>query len=156
MNAASDVYSLGILLYELLTLHRPFEAESLPRLLYLKATAEFTPPSQSRPDREIPEEVERICLKAMSLQAEDRYHRLMTLQQGISQEIHEAMIGRQLDVLVEGRSTETDLLLQARTWGQAPEIDGITYINEGYAEPGTIVRAEIVDSGDYDLVARIL
>jgi len=73
VNAASDVYSLGILLYELLTLHRPFEAESLPRLLYLKATAEFTPPSQSRPDREIPEEVERICLKAMSLQAEDRY-----------------------------------------------------------------------------------
>jgi ribosomal protein S12 methylthiotransferase len=92
----------------------------------------------------------------MRIQAEDRYHRLMTLQRGISQEIHEAMIGRQLDVLVEGASTETDLLLQGRTWGQAPEIDGLTYINEGWAESGSIVRAEVVDSGDYDLVARIL
>ena len=92
----------------------------------------------------------------MRIQAEDRYHRLMTLQQGISQELHEAMVGREIDVLVEGTSAETELLLQGRTWGQAPEIDGLTYINEGWAEPGSIVRAEIVDSGDYDLVARIL
>jgi len=98
----------------------------------------------------------RMADRVMRIQAEDRYHRLMTLQRGISQELHEAMIGRQLDVLVEGPSAETDLLLQARTYGQAPEIDGLTYINEGWAEPGSIVRAEVVDSGDYDLVARIL
>jgi len=73
VGTASDVYSLGILLYELLTLRRPFEAESLPRLLYLKATASFTTPSQRCPNRDIPEEVERICLKAMSLQPEERY-----------------------------------------------------------------------------------
>lgn len=98
----------------------------------------------------------RMDNSVMRIQAEDRYHRLMTLQQGISQELHEAMIGREIDVLVEGTSAETELLLQGRTWGQAPEIDGLTYINEGWAEPGSIVRAEIVDSGDYDLVARIL
>lgn len=88
--------------------------------------------------------------------AEKRFHRLMTLQQGISQEIHAAMIGREVDVLVEGPSKETHLLLQARTWGQAPDIDGLTYINEGYAPPGSICRAEIVDAGDYDLVARLI
>lgn len=98
----------------------------------------------------------RMDNSVMRIQAEDRYHRLMTLQQGISQEIHEAMVGREIDVLVEGTSAETELLLQGRSWGQAPEIDGLTYINEGWAEPGSIVRAEIVDSGDYDLVARIL
>ncbi len=94
--------------------------------------------------------------QVMSLVKEDRYHRLMTLQQGISQEIQAAMVGREVELLVEGPSSETDLLLQARTWGQAPEIDGVTYVNEGWAPAGSIVRAEIVDSGDYDLVARIL
>ena len=55
-----------------------------------------------------------------------------------------------------GLGFDRDLLLQARTYGQAPKIDGLTYINEGWAEPGSIVRAEIVDAGDYDLVARII
>ena len=92
----------------------------------------------------------------MRITKEDRYHRLMTLQQGISRELHEAMVGRELDLLVEGTSKETDLLLQGRTWGQAPEIDGLTYIQEGWAEPGSMGRAEITEAGDYDLVARIL
>ena len=80
----------------------------------------------------------------------------MSLQRVISSEVNEAMVGTQLEVLVEGISDETDLLLQGRTYGQAPKIDGLTYINEGWAEPGSIVKAEIVDSGDYDLVARLL
>lgn len=92
----------------------------------------------------------------LSIQKDDRYHRLMTLQQGISAELQQAMIGQTIEVIVEGRSDETDLLLQARSFGQAPEIDGVTYINEGWAEPGQIVMAEIVDAGDYDLVARIV
>lgn len=92
----------------------------------------------------------------LSIVKEDRYHRLMTLQQGISRELNEAMVGREIEVLVEGPSEETDLLLQARTQGQAPDIDGVTYINEGFAAPGSIVRAEVVEAGDYDLVARIL
>lgn len=92
----------------------------------------------------------------LTIHKEDRFHRLMTLQQGISNEMQQAMIGKVIEVLVEGRSEETELLLEARSYGQAPEIDGVTYINEGWAEPGDIVRAEIVDAGDYDLVARIL
>ena len=92
----------------------------------------------------------------LSIQKDDRYHRLMTLQQGISAELQQAMIGQTIEVIVEGRSDETELLLQARSFGQAPEIDGVTYINEGWAEPGQIVMAEIVDAGDYDLVARIV
>ena len=92
----------------------------------------------------------------LSITRDNRYHRLMTLQQGISAELHQGMIGRELEVLVEGKSDETDLLLQGRTWGQAPDIDGVTYIQEGFAEGGEIVTAEITDAGDYDLVARIL
>ena len=98
----------------------------------------------------------RMDNHVMGIAKDERYHKLMTLQKGISTDLHAAMVGRELEVLVEGVSEESDLLLQGRTYGQAPKIDGLTYINEGWAEPGAIVRAEIVDSGDYDLVARIL
>ena len=98
----------------------------------------------------------RMGEPVMGIVKDERHHRLMSLQKVISSEIHEEMIGTELDVLVEGVSDETDLLLQGRTYGQAPKIDGLTYINEGWAEPGTIARAEIVDAGDYDLVARLL
>ena len=87
---------------------------------------------------------------------ESRRDRLMAMQQAISAEKNQELIGTEVDVLVEGVSEETDLLLQGRTTGQAPEVDGVTYINEGFAEAGSIVRAEIVQAGDYDLVARIV
>jgi ribosomal protein S12 methylthiotransferase len=59
-------------------------------------------------------------------------------------------------VLVEGVSDETDLLLEGRWMGQAPEIDGKVYVNRGQARAGEIVRVEIEQAGDYDLVGGIL
>ncbi|MFT7621980.1 MAG: ribosomal protein S12 methylthiotransferase [Myxococcota bacterium] len=85
-----------------------------------------------------------------------RRDRLMAMQQQISSEKLEDLVGTDVEVLVEGVSEETDLLLQGRYTGQAPEVDGVTYINEGFVEPGTIVRAEVVQAGDYDLVTRII
>jgi len=87
---------------------------------------------------------------------EHRRDQIMHMQQAISAEHMLGMVGREVDVLVEGVSDETDLLLQGRWAGQAPDVDGVTYINEGFAPAGTIVRAEVVQSGDYDLVARIV
>ncbi len=87
---------------------------------------------------------------------EERFHKLMTLQQGISKDIHSKYIGQTMDVLVEGKSEETDLLLQGRNSVQAIEIDGVVLINEGEAVPGEIVKVEITESHHYDLVGRIL
>ena len=89
---------------------------------------------------------------------EERFHRLMELQKSISRERMQAMVGREIEVSVEGVSEESDLLLQARHRGQAPEIDGLTYLNEGTEglQIGDIRRAEVVHHGDYDLVARVL
>ena len=44
-----------------------------------------------------------------------------------------------LPVLIEGVSEETDLLLEGRWMGQAPEIDGKVYVNRGEAAPGQVV-----------------
>ena len=88
--------------------------------------------------------------------AEARRDELMELQRDLSRERNESLVGEVLPVLVEGPSEETDLLWQGRTAGQAPEVDGVTYINEGFAPPGTICPVEIVQAGDYDLVGRIV
>ena len=60
-----------------------------------------------------------------------------------------------MNVLVEGVSEETDLLLKGRHAGQAPDIDGVTYINSGTASPGDVVPVIIDQAGDYDLVGGI-
>ena len=85
-----------------------------------------------------------------------RHDRLMSLQQGISREKQEQLFGKILEVVVEGYSEETELLLQSRYWGQAPDIDGVVLINEGEAQVGERVKVEITDFHDYDLVGRVV
>jgi ribosomal protein S12 methylthiotransferase len=67
-----------------------------------------------------------------------------------------AAVGTVQQVLVEGLSAETDLLLKGRTYQQAPEIDGLVYINEGRARIGDIVSARVSRAHGYDLVAGIV
>jgi ribosomal protein S12 methylthiotransferase len=85
-----------------------------------------------------------------------RRERIMAIQQRISRAHHRAMIGRRLEVLGEGGAEETEHLLAGRHAQQAPEIDGITYINDGVAFPGELVTVEITDAAEYDLVGRIV
>ena len=91
---------------------------------------------------------------------ESRRRKLMRLQQRISIKARRAWVGREIDLLVEGPSEETDLLWEGRTPLHAPEIDGKVLINDfGPHEalvPGTFYRAEITESHDYDVVAKIL
>jgi ribosomal protein S12 methylthiotransferase len=85
-----------------------------------------------------------------------RYDQLMSLQQAISRKKQEAVIGKRFQVLVEGYSEETDLLLVGRNSQQAPDIDGITYINDGTAGVGDLVTVEVTEAHDYDLVGSIV
>ena len=104
---------------------------------------------------ELPDE-----LKIPKRTIEARRRKLMRLQQKISTKSKAAWVGREIDLLVEGESDETELLWQGRTPLHAPEIDGKVLINDfGPHEalvPGTFYRAEITESHDYDVVARIL
>jgi len=84
-----------------------------------------------------------------------RHDTLMELQQSISRDKHRAYVGQKLQVLVEGVSEETELLLVGRHSQQAPDIDGVTYINEGEANIGQMVEVSITDAMDYDLVGGI-
>jgi ribosomal protein S12 methylthiotransferase len=99
-------------------------------------------------------------LKVAKRTIEARRRKLMRLQQKVSAKAKAAWVGREVEVLVEGESDETELLWEGRTALHAPEIDGKVLINDfGLHEglvAGSFYRAEITESHDYDVVARIL
>ena len=89
---------------------------------------------------------------------EERFDRLHEAQREIARELNTAYLGQTLDVLIEGPHEDTDLLLVGRHFGQAPDIDGKTIINDlnnSTVKPGDLVRVEITEVLDYDLVGRI-
>jgi len=87
--------------------------------------------------------------------AAERQQTLMELQRRISRARHDAMVGREIDVLVEGVSSESEYLLEGRWYGQAPGIDGVTYLSDGQVAPGSLVRARVTQASDYDLAATL-
>jgi ribosomal protein S12 methylthiotransferase len=91
---------------------------------------------------------------------ERRRKHLMAIQRQISKTKKKALIGREFDLLLEGESEETELLLEGRTPMHAPEIDGKVFVNDfpDRLEPqtGRFYRCQITEAHDYDLVARIV
>ncbi|MBN2385915.1 MAG: 30S ribosomal protein S12 methylthiotransferase RimO [Anaerolineales bacterium] len=78
---------------------------------------------------------------------DERYQRLMLLQQSISLQINQSFVGQTLDVLVEGIDKNLSL---GRSYRDAPEIDGLVLI-EGRAKVGQIVPVRIGGAMPYDL-----
>ncbi|HVO62281.1 MAG TPA: 30S ribosomal protein S12 methylthiotransferase RimO [Terriglobales bacterium] len=91
---------------------------------------------------------------------ERRRKRLMRIQQQISKKRKKALIGKEFDLLLEGPSEETELLLEGRTAMHAPEIDGKVFVNvvpeDRDVETGQFYRCEITEAHDYDLIAKII
>ncbi|SME87805.1 30S ribosomal protein S12 methylthiotransferase RimO [Pseudobacteriovorax antillogorgiicola] len=85
-----------------------------------------------------------------------RQAEIMEVQKDISAENLEKYVGTYQDVLVVGTSEETDLLMEGRLSTQAPEVDGIVYINDGDVKVGEIQRVYITESHDYDLVGKVV
>jgi ribosomal protein S12 methylthiotransferase len=86
---------------------------------------------------------------------ERRRHRLMERQREISWAYQQTLIGQQLRVLVDGFS-EAEQMWEGRYEGQAPEIDGVVYIQGERLTPGTFVQVEVTEATEYDLIGRPL
>ena len=83
---------------------------------------------------------------------QERYERLMELQQNISLQVNQSYVGKTLDVLVEGFDNGISV---GRSYRDAPEVDGYVVV-EGKAKVGDIVPVRITGAFAYDLTGVLL
>ncbi len=90
----------------------------------------------------------------------ERRDALMELQQEISRRKNEEWIGFRTQVLVDGISEEHEFVFEGRHFGQAPDIDGVTYLSFDYGgempTPGDFVEVEIQQATEYDLMGVVI
>jgi len=83
---------------------------------------------------------------------QERFERLMELQQNISLQVNQSYVGKTLDVLVEGFDNGISI---GRSYRDAPEIDGMVFV-EGKAKVGDIVPVRITGAMAYDLTGSLV
>jgi ribosomal protein S12 methylthiotransferase len=102
----------------------------------------------------------RLEDKLPAREIENRRKHLMQIQKQISKRRKKQLLNKEFDLLLEGVSQETDLLLEGRTAMHAPEIDGKVFVNDVpdgvQPKSGEFYRCQITEAHDYDLIARIV
>src|ERR1700676_4795468 len=102
----------------------------------------------------------RLDAKLPAREIEQRRKHLMQIQRRISKKRKKVLVGQEFDLLLEGVSEESELLLEGRTSMHAPEIDGKVFVNDVsdglQPVPGEFYQCRITESHDYDLVAKII
>jgi ribosomal protein S12 methylthiotransferase len=87
---------------------------------------------------------------------ESRRDELMELQQAIAFDKAEDMVGKVLDVMIEGKVTDEDTYV-ARTYRDAPNVDGYLFLNTSASlVTGDFVKVQVTDSNEYDLIGEIM
>lgn len=86
---------------------------------------------------------------------EERYHQLMALQAVISEEKNKALEGKTFTVLVEGVDPEQEQVVLGRSWREAPDIDGVVYVEDARtAAVGSFIQVRAVQGFTYDVLAE--
>jgi len=86
----------------------------------------------------------------------ERRAQALEVQQTVSMEKNNALVGQTLPAMVVGPLAEMELLTEGRLKRQAPEIDGRLLINDGAAAAGSLIEAEITEAHPYDVVGRVV
>ncbi|MEL7564294.1 MAG: 30S ribosomal protein S12 methylthiotransferase RimO [Dehalobacterium sp.] len=86
---------------------------------------------------------------------EERYHRLMALQNQISMEKQKKWIGKTISVMIEGKSFDKPEYFIGRSQYQAPDVDGVVFVKSEYLLIGKIVPVLVTDADIYDLIGEI-
>jgi len=85
---------------------------------------------------------------------QERYDELMAIQAGVSEDVHRSMEDRELEVVVEGYESEEENLVAARSYREAPDIDGSIFVeNAPGLNPGDFIRVRIEQGFAYEVVA---
>ncbi|MBV8317629.1 MAG: 30S ribosomal protein S12 methylthiotransferase RimO [Planctomycetaceae bacterium] len=84
----------------------------------------------------------------------ERRDRIMAAQQAIAFAFNRGLVGRRLDVLLDGPAPGVEDLWVGRTFADAPDVDGVTFVQGRHLEPGDLVACQIIEAEGYDLIAR--
>lgn len=122
-------------------LHDYIEATRFERLGVFSYSLEPDTPAAKLPDH-LSEEVKQ-----------DRRERIMAVQQPIAFAFNETLVGRELDVLIDSPAPDGKNLWLGRTYADAPDVDGVTFVKGANLRPGDLVPCEIVAAEGYDLIA---
>ena len=87
---------------------------------------------------------------------EKRYAELVNLQSEIAERKNRRLLGEEIEVMIDGVSSESEYLLEGRTRGQALEIDGKVLTTDGTEKPGEIVKVKFEQNFEYDFVGPIV
>ena len=85
-----------------------------------------------------------------------RHRKLMELQRSIAHAKNAAMVGKTVEVIVEGTSDEHEFVMMGRHGGQAPEIDGQVYLSGGDCRAGELRSVLVTQASDYDVVGELV
>ena len=130
--------------------------EAFDELCHFVRWAEFDRIGLFRYSDEADTASSRLSGKVSARVAGARARRLMAVQRQISRRKNRGLIGQPLDVLVEGLSQDSELVMVGRHAGQAPDVDGCVYLSGGPTRPGRMERVIVSHATDYDLVAEIV
>ena len=107
---------------------------------------------EDTPAYDMPNQVEEAVM-------EERYHDLMALQSKISEETNQSLVGREFEVLVEGRDVDDDgqekNVVYGRSYREAPDVDGNVYVEgDEDSQPGDMVKVKVAAGFAYDVVTE--
>jgi ribosomal protein S12 methylthiotransferase len=104
-------------------------------------------PEEGTPSPEFPDQVPAEVAAERAARVQDR-------AEAIAWERQQKLLGTVLDVLVDGPSEDPAFAWEARTAGQAPEIDGVVYLRERSFTPGRFARVRVAEVEGHELVAE--
>src|SRR5437870_10699822 len=87
LDHRADIFSLGLVLYEMITGARPFQGEDIPELMFKVANMPAVPPSHIAPD--LPPVVDFIIARALKKKAEERYASAAEMAKDLRECLHE-------------------------------------------------------------------
>jgi len=101
LDARSDVYSLGAILYEMLTLRTPVEGDNIKDVLQKVASGEIAAPGDAAPERDIPRDLAAVAMKALSFKPEHRYPDAGAMRRDLELFLDGRMVSARDDNLLE-------------------------------------------------------